>query len=187
MVLRDRLESHGLVNARPEDSAHQIVVTSSGWGRQSAMLAFFLTMCFGTGIVGAAATAVSVSGWYQTLNKPAWTPPDWVFGPVWSTLYFLMALAAWLVWRRTGWSTGRAALALFAAQLALNAIWSTLFFNLHSPGIAFVDIILLWVAIGATVWSFGRISALAGCLFVPYLLWVSFAAVLNWAIWTMNA
>jgi len=135
---------------------------------------------------GAALTAVSVRDWYQTLSKPAWTPPDWVFGPVWTTLYFLMALAAWLVWRRTGWSTGRTALVLFALQLVLNAAWSPLFFSLHSPGIALVDIILLWAAIAATLWSFGRISALAASLFVPYLMWVSYATALNWAIWRMN-
>jgi tryptophan-rich sensory protein len=106
---------------------------------------------------------------------------------VWTVLYLLMAIAAWLVWRRSSRSGGPAALGLFAVQLALNAAWSPLFFGLHNPGIAFVDIILLWAAIAATLWSFGRISALAASLFVPYLMWVSYATALNWAIWRMNS
>jgi len=184
LVFRGMLR--GIMNASRGHSPREAAVTTPGWGRQLAMLVFFLVICFGTAAVGAALTAVSVRDWYQTLSRPAWTPPDWVFGPVWTTLYFLMALAAWLVWRRTGWSTGRTALVLFALQLVLNAAWSPLFFSLHSPGIALVDIILLWAAIAATLWSFGRISALAASLFVPYLMWVSYATALNWAIWRMN-
>ena len=176
----------GIVNAGQGHSPREVAVTSPGKGRQLAMLLFFLVICFGTAGVGAALTAVSVRTWYQTLSKPAWTPPDWVFGPVWTMLYMMMALAAWLVWRRTGWSTGRTALGLFAAQLALNAVWSPLFFSLHSPGIALVDILLLWAAIAATLWSFRRISALAASLLVPYLMWVSYATALNCAIWRMN-
>jgi uncharacterized protein YbjT (DUF2867 family)/tryptophan-rich sensory protein len=176
----------GIVNAGQGHSPREAAVTSPGRGRQLAMLLFFLVICFGTAAVGAALTAVPVRDWYQTLRKPTWTPPDWVFGPVWTMLYLMMALAAWLVWRRTGWSTGRNALGLFAVQLALNAVWSPLFFSLHSPGIAFVDIILLWAAIAATLWSFGRESALAASLLVPYLMWVSYATALNCAIWRMN-
>jgi len=176
----------GIANAGRGNSPREAAVTSTGWGRQLAMLAFLLVICFGTAAFGAALTAVSVRTWYPTLSKPAWTAPDWVFGPVWTTLYFLMALAAWLVWRRTGWSTGRAALGLFAVQLVLNAAWSPLFFGLHSPGIALVDIILLWAAMAATLWSFGRISAATASLFVPYLIWVSYATALNWAIWRLN-
>jgi translocator protein len=187
MLRGDQLDVRDGVKTSQEYSPREITMISPGWRRQLAMLLFFLVICLGTAGAGAAVTAVSVSGWYQTLSKPTWTPPDWVFGPVWTTLYLLMAVAAWLVWRRAGWSTGRAALSLFALQLALNAAWSPLFFRLHSPGIALVDIIMLWVAIAATVWSFRRISALAGSLFVPYLLWVSYAMFLNWAIWRLNS
>ena len=187
MLRGDQLDVPGVVKTSHDDSPRETTVVSTGWGRQLSMLLFFLAICMGTAGAGAAITAVSVGGWYQTLAKPAWTPPDWVFGPVWTTLYLLMAVAAWLVWRRRGWSSGRAALGLFAIQLALNAAWSPLFFRLHSPGLALLDIILLWAAIAATVWSFGRISALAGSLFVPYLMWVSYATFLNWAIWRMNS
>ncbi len=176
----------GIVNAGQGHSPGEPAVASPAKGQQLAMLLFFLGICFGTAAVGAALTAVPVRDWYQTLRKPAWTPPDWVFGPVWTLLYLMMALAAWLVWRRTGWSRGRTALGLFAVQLSLNAVWSPLFFRLQNPGIAFVDIILLWAAIAATLWSFRRISALAASLFFPYLMWVSYATALNWAIWRMN-
>ena len=188
VILRgNQLDEIAVAKTSHDDSPREITIVSPGWGRQLSMLLFIIALCMGTGGAGAAMTAVSVRGWYQTLTKPAWTPPDWVFGPVWTTLYLLMAVAAWLVWRRRGWSSGRAALGLFAIQLALNAAWSPLFFRLHSPGLALLDIILLWAAIAATVWSFGRISALAGSLFVPYLMWVSYATFLNWAIWRMNS
>ncbi len=177
----------GIVNAGRGHSPRATAVTSPGNGRPWAMLLFFLAMCFGTAGIGAALTAVSVRDWYPTLSRPAWTPPDWVFGPVWTMLYFLMALAAWLVWRRTSGSAGRTALGLFALQLVLNAAWSPLFFTLRSPGIALLDIVLLWAAIAATLWSFRRISALAASCFVPYLMWVSYATLLNWAIWRMNS
>ena len=152
-----------------------------------AMLLALLIVCLGAGAVGAALTAASVRDWYPTLHKPAWTPPDSVFGPVWTILYILMAVAAWLVWHRGGWAASRTALGLFAGQLILNIAWSALFFTLHSPASAFAEIILLWCAILATVWSFGRISTLAAGLLVPYLLWVSYAAALNGTIWKMNA
>jgi len=154
---------------------------------QFAMLLILLAVCLGTGAIGAALTASSVRDWYPTLSKPAWTPPDWLFGPVWTALYVMMALAAWLVWRRAGWAASRTALGLFAAQLLLNAAWSGLFFALRSPASAFADILLLWCAIVATIWSFGRVSAVAAGLLVPYLFWVTYAAVLNAAIWRMNA
>ncbi|MHB1038308.1 MAG: TspO/MBR family protein [Pirellulales bacterium] len=117
------------------------------------------------------------------LTKPSWTPPGWLFGPVWSVLYLSMAVAAWLVWRK-----GNAVmpLALFAVQLTFNAAWSWLFFGLHSPGMAFIDIVLLWAAIVATTIVFWRRSLVAGLLFVPYLAWVSFAGVLNFGIWRLN-
>ncbi len=152
-----------------------------------AILLFLLVVCLGVGVVGAELTAVSVRDWYPTLHKPAWTPPDWVFGPVWTALYVLMALAAWLVWRRGGWVANRTALGLFALQLALNAVWSGLFFALRSPAGGFADILLMWCAIVATIGSFWRVSTLAASLLVPYLMWVTYAAALNGVIWRMNA
>src|SRR5581483_10582213 len=134
-----------------------------------------LAVCFGTAAVGGALTASGVRDWYPALNKPSWTPPDWVFGPVWTALYLMMALAAWPVWRRAGWPRSRAALVLFAVQLVLNAAWSGLFFALRRPGAAFAEVILLWAAIFATLVAFGRVSAAATGLLVPYLLWVTYA------------
>ncbi len=160
---------------------------SAAFSRQLAALLVLLAACFLTAAVGAALTAASVRDWYPTLRKPAWTPPSWVFGPAWTTLYLLMALAAWLVWRRAGWAASRIPLGLFALQLLFNAAWSGLFFTLRSPGSAFVDIVLLWCAIAATLWAFGRVSSLAAGLLVPYLAWVTYAATLNGAIWRMNA
>lgn len=154
--------------------------------RQLVGLLVFLAACFATAAVGAALTAATVHDWYPALRKPPWTPPNWVFGPAWTTLYTLMALAAWLVWRRGRTPTRRTALGLFAVQLVLNAAWSGLFFTLRSPGIAFAEILLLWCAILATLWSFGRVSTLAAGLFVPYLVWVTYAAALNGTIWRMN-
>jgi tryptophan-rich sensory protein len=124
--------------------------------------------------------------WYRLLNKPSWNPPNWIFGPVWTALYTAMGVAAWLVWRRGGWSTQRPALMTFLIQLALNALWSPLFFGLRAPGLAFAEIIFLWFAILATLVLFWRRHTVAGVLFVPYLAWVSFAAVLNFVLWRMN-
>ncbi|MBP7867073.1 MAG: tryptophan-rich sensory protein [Acidobacteria bacterium] len=125
--------------------------------------------------------------WYATLNKPSWNPPGWVFGPVWSALYTLMAVAAWLVWTQGGFRAQRRPLTLFLAQLALNAAWTPLFFGLHWTGAAFAEIVLLWLAIAATMAGFRPVSRAAAWLLAPYLAWVSFAAVLNFALWRMNA
>lgn len=154
---------------------------------QFIVLLGMLAVCLATMVLGAALTAGSVRDWYPALRKPAWTPPAWLFGPVWTMLYLLMALAAWLVWWRAGWEASRTALGLFAIQLALNAAWSGLFFTLRSPGSAFAEIILLWCMIVATLWSFGRLFIPAASLLVPNLLWVTYAAALNGAIWWMNA
>lgn len=155
-------------------------------GRSGAVLGLFLAICLGVAAAGAWFTAGSVATWYPTLAKPPWNPPAWVFGPVWTVLYVSMAVAAWLVWRRAGWRRAPGALGLFAAQLALNAAWSPLFFGFRSPGAALVDIVLLWLAIAVTVVAFSRIVPLAGALLVPYWLWVSFATALNAAIWRLN-
>jgi len=125
--------------------------------------------------------------WYAGLKKPAWNPPAWIFGPVWTTLYTMMALAAWLVWKRGGFVAQRKPLALFLTQLVLNAAWTPLFFGLHWPGIAFAEIVLLWLAIAATLAAFCVVSCTAAWLLVPYLGWVSFAAALNFELWRLNS
>jgi tryptophan-rich sensory protein len=146
-------------------------------------LAAWLALCF-----AASATAgfVSVEGWYATLQKPAWNPPSWVFAPVWTSLYAMMAVAAWLVWRKGGWKTQRLALALFMAQWFLNVLWTPLFFGLHQIGLAAVEIVALCLVLLAVVACFWRISKLAGALLLPYLAWISFAAALNLTIWRLN-
>jgi benzodiazapine receptor len=150
-------------------------------------LAGFIAICLLTGALGGWVTSQSVVEWYPTLIKPAWNPPAWVFAPVWTTLYVLMAVAAWLVWKKTPRGSGiRLALVLFFIQLALNCLWSFLFFGARSPGWAFVDIIVLLAALAATNWAFFKHSRLAGALMLPYLAWVSFAAFLNFAIWQLN-
>src|SRR5690606_30015988 len=147
-------------------------------------LAAFLVVCFAVAGIGGAVTQSSVDTWYPTLAKPAFRPPDWLFAPVWSVLYAAMVLAAWLVWRRVGLRSR--ALYLFFAQLALNLLWSILFFGLQQVGLALLDIAALAVLIALTTVAFWRIDARAGLLFVPYLLWVVYAGALNGAIWLMN-
>jgi tryptophan-rich sensory protein len=133
------------------------------------------------------ATARGVTDWYPTLAKPSFNPPAWVFGPVWTVLYIMMGVAAFLVWR-TGLDVDgvRIALTVFAVQLALNGLWSILFFGMQAPGWALVEIVLLWIAIGATVVFFWRIAPLPGALLLPYWGWVSFATVLNASLWWLN-
>jgi tryptophan-rich sensory protein len=150
-------------------------------------LVVWLAVCFGAAAIGSLFTGASVGSWYQSLKRPAWTPPNWLFGPVWTLLYAMMAVAAWLVWRRAGLAAAALPIALFALQLAFNVGWSALFFGLHRPGPAFAEIVALWALILATLLTFWRVSAPAGALLVPYLLWVTFAACLNFAIWRMNA
>lgn len=135
--------------------------------------------------IGGLFTSRSVATWYQTLSRPDWTPPAGVFGPAWTALYFSMAVAAWMVWRHGGPGL-TAAIWAFSVQLALNVAWSGLFFGLQSPAAGMVDIALLWLAIAVTIGCFLRVSKWAGLLLLPYLLWVSFAAALNCAIWRMN-
>ena len=154
--------------------------------RQAVGLAVFIAICFAAAAAGGAATYPRIESWYADLAKPTWTPPGWAFGPVWSLLYTCMAVAAWLVWRQTGLADARGPLLLFAVQLGLNVAWSWLFFGLMSPVLGFADILLLWIAIAATLVAFWRKSMAAGLLFVPYLAWVSFAAVLNYSIWQLN-
>ncbi|MBN1459566.1 MAG: tryptophan-rich sensory protein [Armatimonadetes bacterium] len=150
-------------------------------------LLLWVGLSFLAAYVGSVFTSLSVNDWYLTLEKPSWTPPGKVFGPVWSTIYLLMGVAAWLVWRRRGHAGAGLPLSLFLLQLALNAAWSALFFGLRLPGLAFAEIVVLWVLILATAVSFWRVVPVAGVLFVPYLLWVLFAAALNFSIWRLNA
>lgn len=157
------------------------------WLRQVAWLVVLLVFCFAAAGIGGTVTMTSVGGWYQTLTKPSWNPPDWIFGPVWTVLYFLMAVAAWSVWRQSGWPSAIAPLAWFFVQLALNVGWSIVFFGLQNPGAAFMEILVLWLAIAATAYVFARRSTVAAWLLVPYLAWTSFAVVLNAVIWRLNA
>lgn len=133
------------------------------------------------------ATARSVQDWYPGLVKPSFNPPSWVFGPVWTLLYLMMGIAAFLVWQK-GWASGavKTALALFAIQLILNGLWSILFFGLRSPGLALADIILLWLSVGATMVLFWGLTPVAGMLLLPYEAWVTFAALLNGSIYILN-
>lgn len=124
--------------------------------------------------------------WYAELAKPSWNPPSWVFAPVWTVLYVLMGVAAWLVWKKVGFAGAPVVLGLFIFQLVLNALWSYLFFGAHRPDLAFFEIIVLWLAILATTIGFWRVSVPAGVLLVPYLCWVAFASALNFQIWRLN-
>ncbi len=154
--------------------------------KKTAALAFCVAVCFGAAVVGSLFTYPHVDSWYASLQKPSWTPPNWLFGPVWSLLYLLMALAAWHLWLTCGLRSAAGPLALFALQLVLNMAWSALFFAMRSPGIALVEIVFLWLAILLTVIAFWKRTALSGVLLAPYLAWVSFAVILNLAIWKLN-
>ena len=151
------------------------------------VLLLFVVVCFGVAAIGSFWTSSSVNTWYAGLRKPSFTPPSWIFAPVWSTLYLLMALSAWLVWKAAGWSGALVALSLFFAQLALNLAWSGLFFGLRRPDLALVDIGFLLAAIVATALAFRTFSSLAAWLLVPYALWVAFATLLNFKIWRLNS
>jgi len=139
------------------------------------------------GVIGSVFTISSIPTWYTTLQKPSFSPPNWIFGPAWTTLYFLMGVAAFLVWRH-GFEKKevRRALTIFGGQLVLNALWSIIFFGLHNPFWAFIEIIVLWLAILWTIFAFYKISRPAAYLLLPYILWVSFAAYLNYSIWILN-
>lgn len=145
----------------------------------------WLLLSFAASATGAVAS-VQAATFYQQLAQPAWAPPSSVFGPVWTVLYALMGIAAWLVWREGGWRRQRGVLALFVVQLVVNALWSWLFFAWHRGALGFADIVLLWLLIVATLVGFWRVRPLAGALLVPYLCWVSFAAALNFAVWQLN-
>jgi len=155
-------------------------------GTVLGLLAFVVTVL---GVASLSGLSVARAGpdWYEALSKPSWTPPAWLFGPVWTVLYLMMAAAAWLVWRRHGLVGAAVPLGLFAVQLALNAAWSPVFFGLHEIGWGFAVIVGLWVAVLATMLAFWRVAPAAGWLLVPYQLWITFAGALNLAIWRLNA
>jgi tryptophan-rich sensory protein len=149
-------------------------------------LAAFLGLAYLVAAVSSIFTVSSIPTWYAALAKPSFNPPNQLFGPVWTLLYTLMAIAAWLVWRRPDSSLRRAGLLWFGMQLGLNFLWSFVFFWAHQIGLALMEIALLWVGILATMLIFFRLGKAAGWMFAPYLAWVSFAAVLNFAIWRLN-
>jgi tryptophan-rich sensory protein len=173
----------GIVRAGREFVDDQVEPWQPSCARQTAWLLGLVAICFAVAAAGGAITSTSVGDWYQTLKKPSWTPADWLFGPVWSALYFLMALSAWVVWRRGGWRASQVSLGLFGLQLMLNVAWSAIFFGMRSPGFAFGEILILLLAIAATAVSFWGRSTTAALLFTPYLAWTTFAALLNFAIW----
>jgi benzodiazapine receptor len=147
-------------------------VALAGFGAAAAAAA----LIGGLGVAGTVAE-------YQSLQQPSWAPPSWLFGPVWTVLYAMIAVSGWLVWRRTGWSS---ALNWYAVQLVLNAIWTPIFFGAGQYGLALADIVVLWVLIGVTAWKFRPVSRVAAGLLLPYWAWVTFATALNAAIWSAN-
>jgi benzodiazapine receptor len=150
-------------------------------------LVISILICQCAGFVGSLFTRPSIPIWYATLGKPHFTPPNWIFSPVWISLFLLMGISLFLIWRRgLAERKVRVALGFFGAQLILNILWSMLFFGLRSPLAGFIDIAVLWVAIALTIFYCLKVSKVAGVLLVPYLAWVSFAAVLNVYIWRLN-
>ena len=167
--------------ANPEDQQSKTINA-----REFLVLGLFLAICFVIAAIGSFLTFPSLSPWYANLEKPSWNPPNYLFGPVWTSLYTMMAISAWLVWLRerelfTGWP-----MRFFFLQLVLNCIWSGLFFALKSPGIAFIEILFLWIAIAGCIVFFFRVRPIAAWIMIPYFLWVSFAACLNFTIWRLN-
>jgi tryptophan-rich sensory protein len=143
----------------------------------------FFGACF---LVATSGAIFRPGDWYENLAKPPWNPPNWLFPPAWTLLYIMIAVAGWLVWRRAGFAGAGLALAVYGVQLLLNAGWSALFFGLRRPDLAMAEVVLLWLSILATILLFAPIHATAAWLMVPYLAWVTFAAVLNYAIWQRN-
>jgi len=152
---------------------------------QAVGLLAWLAVAFAAAAIGAVAT-VDAGGFYSQLVRPAWAPPGWAFGPVWTVLYLLMAIAAWLVWREQGARDRRLALTLFMVQLGANALWSWLFFAWRSGALAFAEVLVLLALIAATIAVFWRVRRLAGVLLLPYFAWVCLATALTWAVWQGN-
>jgi benzodiazapine receptor len=159
--------------------------TIASASQQAVGLAVCFLLTFAAAGLGAVASA-EAGAFYETLVRPGWAPPGWLFAPVWTLLYALMAVAAWLVWRAHGFAAARPALAVFVAQLIANALWSWLFFAWQQGALAFVEVLLLWGLIVATVVAFWRLNVLAAVLLLPYLAWVTFASALTFAVWQRN-
>ena len=166
----------------PTDSASIRALTP---GKQALGLAGWVLLCFAAAAIGGYASA-NAGSFYAELARPDWAPPGSVFGPVWTVLYLMQAVAAWLVWRDAGFDGAPVALGSFIVQLAVNALWSWLFFAWREGALAFAEVGILWLLIVLTLVAFWRVRPLAGLLLVPYLLWVSFATALTWAVWQMN-
>ncbi len=146
-----------------------------------------ILICVATGAIAGYITAGESSGeWFKALNKPSFQPPSWLFGPVWTFLYIMMGIALWKVWNTANSRERNMAITIFFAQLLFNFIWSIIFFSWHSVGLALIDILILWVLILSTIFSFARVSKTSAWLLVPYIVWVSFATILNYTIWKMN-
>ncbi len=152
-------------------------------GHTTLMLVVWVGLCFAVAFL---ASRYQPGAWYEELIKPGWTPPNWVFAPVWSLLYLMMGIAAWLVWKQGGFAAAAWPLGFFLLQLILNGLWSWLFFGRHLIGAAMIDIGLLWIAILITMILFWNRQPAAGIMFLPYLLWVSYASTLNFALWRLN-
>jgi len=153
--------------------------------KQIIGLIVWLLIVFGAAAIGGAGSA-SAGSFYQQLTLPSWSPPSWLFGPVWTVLYAMMGIAVWMVWRVDGFLAHKGALFLFLIHLVFNALWSWLFFAWQRGGLAFAEILLLWILILVVLILFWRVRPTAGILLIPYLLWVSFAAVLNYTLWQLN-
>jgi len=153
------------------------------WLRTGLALLGFILITFAAPVFGAFAPP---GEWYVALSKPSWNPPPWIFGPAWTLLYTLMAVAAWRVWQQGGFAKQKRPLGLYFIQLALNAAWTPVFFGAHQIGAALMVILALWIAILLTLVSFMRVNKMAGILFIPYLAWVSFATALNFMLWRLN-
>jgi len=167
----------------PKSKSAKLLKSERRW----YVLAGLLILCLGVGWAAGAVTAEPARTWYPGLAKPSWTPPSWLFAPVWTALYVMMAVAAFRVWcTNPRFSGTRLALIFFFVQLGFNIAWSFCFFGLRSPGLALIDIALLWAALALATYAFFDRDRTAGLLMLPYLAWVSFAAALNAAIWTMN-
>lgn len=149
-------------------------------------LAAFVGACLAVGYGGAALANDFPSVWYRSLERPSWSPPSWVFAPAWTTLYIMMGTAAWLVWKRRGFAGAPRALSLFGLQLLLNGLWTPLFFGLHAPGLALIDLIAMWVTVALTITAFAGLSRPAAWLMAPYLAWLTYAGALNLRIWQLN-
>ena len=147
-----------------------------------------ILICNSAGFIGSISTSSAIPTWYNSLEKPSFNPPNWIFGPVWTTLYTLMGISAYLVWRQgIHNSQVKTALIIFGVQLFLNAIWSPIFFGLRALFAALIVIVVLWIAILLTIFAFYKISAIAAVLLIPYILWVSFATILNYSLWVLNS